>query len=429
MLGTIFKFETKRWFKNWQFYLYFTLFFALSFVIMAFVTGYFDGFNVTTTSNTIMNSPIAINGIISQIAIYINFIIPVVIGTTVYRDFKYNTHTLLFAYPFNKFQYLIGKFLSGFLITFVITFSIGLGFLLATILPFANLDLFGPFNLASYFQSYLIFVLPNIFFIGAMIFMLTTLTRNQYIGFILIIILLIVPGIISSLTAKVDDKFIAALFEPFGNEALGYVTKYWTIDEQNTLLIPLDKVIIYNRLIWIGVGVLALFVTYFSFSFSQSPVTIGRKRKAERVTKNNFGSIIKINLPKVSYNYSFISNLKTAIRLSKFEFKSIVKNWIFIILMIILMLFITISTFNLGELYGTNTYPVTWKIIETISGNIALFLSILIYLFAGVLLNNATSSRMNLLIDATAVPNWSLLLSKFIALIEMVCVVFLVGIL
>ncbi|RRA94905.1 M1 family aminopeptidase [Paenimyroides viscosum] len=429
MLGTIFKFETKRWFKNWQFYLYFTLFFALSFVIMAFVTGYFDGFNVTTTSNTIMNSPIAINGIISQIAIYINFIIPVVIGTTVYRDFKYNTHTLLFAYPFNKFQYLIGKFLSGFLITFVITFSIGFGFLLATILPFANPDLLGPINLAAYFQSYLVFVLPNIFFIGAMIFMLTTLTRNQYIGFILIIILLIVPGIISSLTAKVDDKFVAALFEPFGNEALAYVTKYWTIDEQNTLLIPLDKVIIYNRLIWIGVGVLALFVTYFSFSFSQSPVKIGRKRKAERVTKNNFGSIIKINLPKVSYNYSFISNLKTAIRLSKFEFKSIVKNWIFIILMIILMLFITISTFNLGELYGTNTYPVTWKIIETISGNIALFLSILIYLFAGVLLNNATSSRMNLLIDATAVPNWSLLLSKFIALIEMVCVVFLVGIL
>src|SRR5690606_31287115 len=201
-----------------------------------------------------------------------------------------------------------------------------------------------------------VFVLPNIFFMGAMIFMLTTLTRNQYIGFIFVIILLFIPGIINSLTAKVDDKFVASLFEPFGNQALAYVTKYWTIDEQNTLMIPLDDVIIYNRLIWIGVGILALIVTYFSFSFSQSPVTIGRKRKVERVTKNNFGSIIKINLPKVSYNYSFLSNLKTAIRLSKFEFSSIVKNWIFIILMIILVIFILISSVSLGEMYGTNTY-------------------------------------------------------------------------
>ncbi|WP_190304068.1 ABC transporter permease/M1 family aminopeptidase [Paenimyroides baculatum] len=429
MLGTIFNFETKRWFKNWQFYLYFILFFALSFGLMAGAIGYFDALTVTTSSNTVMNSPIAISSLMGGIVNLLNFIIPVVIGTTVYRDFKYNTHTLLFAYPFNKFQYLIGKFLSGFLITVIITFSIGLGFLLATLLPFANPDLLGPINLSAYFQSYLIFVLPNIFFIGALIFMLVTLTRNQYIGFIFVIVLLFIPAIIGSLTTNVDDKFVASLLEPFGNQALSYVTKYWTIDEQNTLLIPLDDVIIYNRLIWIGVGVLALVATYFSFSFSQSPITIGRKRKAERITKNNFGSIIKINLPKVSYSYSFISNLKTAFRLSKFEFKSIVKNWIFISLMIILLIFILVSSYSLGEMFGTKTYPVTWKVIDLVKGNLDFFLSILVFLFSGVLLNNATSSRMNLLIDSTPVPNWSLLLSKFIALVEMVCVVFLVGIL
>lgn len=429
MLGTIFNFETKRWFKNWQFYLYFILFFALSFGLMAGATGYFDALTVTTSSNTVMNSPIAISSLMGGIVNLLNFIIPVVIGTTVYRDFKYNTHTLLFAYPFNKFQYLIGKFLSGFLITIIITFSIGLGFLLATLLPFANPDLLGPINLSAYFQSYLIFVLPNIFFIGALIFMLVTLTRNQYIGFIFVIVLLFIPAIIGSLTTNVDDKFVASLLEPFGNQALSYVTKYWTIDEQNTLLIPLDDVIIYNRLIWIGVGILALVATYFSFSFSQSPITIVRKRKAERITKNNFGSIIKINLPKVSYNYSFISNLITAFRLSKFEFKSIVKNWIFISLMIILLIFILVSSYSLGEMFGTKTYPVTWKVIDLVKGNLDFFLSILVFLFSGVLLNNATSSRMNLLIDATPVPNWSLLLSKFIALVEMVCVVFLVGIL
>ena len=429
MLGTIFKFETKRWFKNWQFYLYFALFFALSFFVMAGASGYFDEFTVTTSSNTVVNSPIAINSLMGAMVTFLNFIVPVVIGTTVYRDYKYNTHSLLYAYPFNKFQYLIGKFLSGFFITVIITLSIGFGFLLATSLPFANPDLLGPINLWAYFQSYLLFVVPNIFFIGSLIFMLVTLTRNQYVGFIGVIVLMFVPAIINSLTVNVDDKFVAALCEPFGNQALMYVVKYWTIEEQNTLMIPLDKVILLNRLIWIGAGVLSLAITYFAFSFSQAPLTIGRKKKGNRVVKNNFGAIVKVNLPKVSYDYSFVSYLKTAIRLSKFEFASIVKNWIFIILMILLVVFILLSGYSLGSIYGTKTYPVTWKVIGLINGNLDLFLSILVYLFAGVLLNNAQSSRMNLLVDATPVPNWSLLLSKFIALVEMVALVFVVGIL
>lgn len=429
MLGTIFKFETKRWFKNWQFYLYFFLFFALSFGIMAGAVGYFEAFTVTTSSNTIMNSPIAINNLMGGIATFLHFIIPVVIGATVYRDFKYNTHTLLYAYPFDKFQYLFGKFLSGFFITIIITFSIGLGFLLATLLPFAKPDLIGPIDLMAYFQSYFVFVIPNIFFIGALIFMLVTLTRNQYIGFIFIIILLFIPGIINVLTTNVDDKFVASLFEPFGNMALNYVTKYWTIEEQNNLMIPMDKVIILNRLIWVGVGFLALVATYFTFSFSHNPLTFSRKKKGSRVVKNNFGSIIKINLPKVSHDYSFGAYLKTAFNLSKFEFKNIVKNWIFISLIAILIIFILISSYSLGEMFGTKTYPVTWKVIELIRNNISLFLSLLIYLFAGVLLNEPQTTRMNLLVDSTAVPNWTLLLSKFLALVAMVCTVFLVGIL
>src|SRR5690554_7316478 len=131
---------------------------------MASVLGYFDAFTATTASNLVVNSPMAINGIISQLATFVNFIILAVIGATVYRDYKYNSHTLLFAYPFNKFQYLTGKFLSGFFVTILITLSIGLAFLVASVLPFANQDLLGPVKLGAYFQSYLLFVVPNIFF-------------------------------------------------------------------------------------------------------------------------------------------------------------------------------------------------------------------------------------------------------------------------
>ena len=163
MLKNIFLFETKRWFTNWSFYVYCALFFLLSFLIMASAVGYFDVFGTTTASNTFANSPIAINGSINGLAQLVYFIVPTIIGATVYRDFKYNVHTILYSYPFNKFDYLVGKFLSGFVITILITVSIGFAFFLATILPFANPDLIGPIRVWSYFQSYILFVIPNIF--------------------------------------------------------------------------------------------------------------------------------------------------------------------------------------------------------------------------------------------------------------------------
>ncbi len=429
MLGTIFSFEFKRWFRGFPFYIYFAVFFLLSFFLMADAVGYFDSFGTTTSSNTIMNSPLAINGVIGSLSQLIYFIVPTVIGATVYRDFKYNTHTVLYSYPFSKFDYLVGKFLSGFFITILITFSIGLAFLLATALPFANPDLLGPINIGAYFQAYAIFVIPNIFFIGMIIFALVTLTRNVYIGFIFVIVLFVFQGLLGNLTNDMENKFTAALIEPYGMEALSYVVKYWTVDEQNVRDIPFENVILYNRLIWIGIGLLFFIVLYFAFSFSFSAITFKRAKKAERVTKNNFGSIIRINLPKVDFDFSFGQNLKTAWSLSNIELRFITKSWIFITIVAIMMIFILISGYTLGqELYGTSTYPTTWKVLDMLGSFVTFFVRILIMLFSGFLLQHSANSRMNYLVDSTPIPNWTLFLSKFLALLKMTCILLLAGI-
>src|SRR5690606_30472548 len=100
MFKTIFVFETKLWFKDYKFYLYFIIFFGLSFLTMATSVGYFDALSATTASNLKMNSPMMINAFIGQISQFINFIIPTVIGATIYRDFKYTTLYSMYSYPF-----------------------------------------------------------------------------------------------------------------------------------------------------------------------------------------------------------------------------------------------------------------------------------------------------------------------------------------
>lgn len=429
MFKTIFAFETKRWFKDYKFYLYFIIFFGLAFFIMATSVGYFDALSVTTASNLKMNSPMMINGFIGQISQFINFIIPTVIGATIYRDFKYNTHSFLYSYPFSKADYILGKFFSGFVATILITFSVGLAFFIATVLPFANDDLLGPINLWAYFQSYVIFVIPNIFFIGSLMFLLVTLTRNVSSGLILVIVLFIINGVISVATQNIEDRFYIALFDYQGTEALSYVTKYWTVDEQNNLSIPFSGVILYNRLIWIGVGVLLLGLLYTLFSFNYQAISLKRKsKKSARLTKNNFGSIFKLNLPEVTLKFDFGERFKTALLISRMEFGFIIRNWIFLVFLVILLVFIGISGAYLGNMYGTTTYPVTWRVISSVGGNISVFSSLLIYLFAGILINQPAVSRMNLLVNSSPIPNWALLLSKFIALVKMVLLIYVIGI-
>lgn len=428
MLKTILLFETKRWFRSWNFYLFVIIFFALGFLSMAAAVGYFDVFSTTTASNTYENSPIAITQMLNGFSTLISFLIPTVIGATVYRDFQSNIYTILYSYPFSKRDYLLGKFLSGLVISVLVVFSVAIGMILASVLPFANQELLAPFSFWAYLQGFLYFALPNIFLIGAFAFMLTTFTRNEYVGYIFVLITMIFSGILSVLSVNVDDKFYFGLYDHTGSLALNYLTQYWTIYEQNVNNIPFYGVLLYNRLIWIGVGVLVFAITYKCFSFEINPISLFRKKKGERLVKNNFDTNLAVNLPKVKFDYSFVNYLKVAWNLSSVEFKSIRKNWLFLVFVVVMLLSLSLSGLQVGSgIMGGKTYPTSGFMVNIIDGNLGT-INLLIILFAGILLNQGRNTRMNLLVDATAVPNWALFLSKGIALMKMSVILLVINI-
>lgn len=426
MFGTIFTFELKRWFKNPAFYIYSGIFFGLSLLIMGSSLGIFDNFKTTTASNAMANSPIALNGLLNGLSVFIYFLMPSIIGASVYRDFKYNMHSILFSYPFTKWDYLMAKFFSSLLVVIIITLFVGLGAFLASFLPGVNDDLLGPQRILAYIQSYLIFVIPNLFFYGVIIFSVVTITRNISVGFITVILLLFLQNIVQSFTKDADNRYVVALFEPFGSDALQYFTRYWTVYERNENLLPYTGVVLYNRLIWLGISTLILAGMYRYFSFTQTALTLGRSGRNERITKNNFGGITKISLPELSFNFSLGQNLRTAWSLSNADFRFIIRNWVFICIVIVGMLFILITALSAGAIFGTETYPVTWQMLEIPGGTFGLFINILTFLFSGILIHRGATTRMNHLIDVTPTPNWVLLLSKFVALVKMQMVLLLV---
>ncbi|HEX8575947.1 MAG TPA: hypothetical protein VF677_06595, partial [Flavobacterium sp.] len=381
MFSTIFNFELKRWFKNPSFYIFLVLFFAISFFFAAINFGAFDSLTASRPTNAYANSPSALNGFINGMNLFIYFLLPIIVGSSVYRDFRYNMHTILFSYPFTKLDYIAGKFLSSLFVVTLIALTIILGIETAKILPWANEDLLVPFNVFAYFQIYFIYVIPNLFFIGVLIFGLVTITRNISIGFIGVILVFVTQIILSSFTEDSDNRYIIALWEPFGSEASGYYTKYWTVAEQNENLLPFEGVIIYNRLIWLSISLVLLGFIYRYFSFTQTALTIGKSRRNDREVKNNFGGISRIVMPKVTFDFSNWQKFKTAWRLSNIDFKFIIKNWAFIIIAIVGLLFLLLLSVTAGSIFGTKTYPVTWQMLEIPGTFFSFFINILTFLF------------------------------------------------
>jgi len=420
MFSTIFKHELQYWFKRPAFYIYVSIFLILAFFLAASSAGFFDSNTATTGSSRIVNSPINIYSNFSLLTIFIFFLFPSIIGVSVYRDYKSEMHTILYSYPFTKANYLFAKFLSAITVVSVIVLSIALGMIIGFRFPGTNPDIVSEFNITTYLQAYLIFILPNVLFFGAIVFAIVTFTRNVAAGFIAVIILIFGQGVLESVLTEPDQLGLLAILDPFGAAASNYYTKYWTMSEQNELQVPIKEMIIYNRLLWLGIASLIFGLVYKFFAFSQNAISISfRKTKGERVTKTNFSGITKIVLPKVRYNFSFLQNLKTMWKLSNTDFKYIFKSWPFISIVLVGFILLLVTLFNIGELFGTKTLPVTWQMLSggRIFGRLAI--NVCTFLYAGMLVNRAGIARVNHLVDATPIPNWTLLFSKVIALLKM----------
>ncbi|GGG87819.1 hypothetical protein GCM10011416_00020 [Polaribacter pacificus] len=427
MFFTIYKQELNYWFKRPAFYIYAVIFFLLALFIAASTAGVFDSFTTTTSSSSIVNSPIGINNLFNSLTVLIFFLFPSIIGVSVYRDYKSEMHSILYSYPFTKTDYLFAKFLSAITVVLVIVFIIGLGMFLGFRFPGTNADLVSPFAFSAYAHAYIIYIIPNVLLYGAIVFGVVTFTRNIAAGFITVILLMLVQGIVEGVLSDPDNRFVAALLDPFGAAASNYYTRYWTVAEQNELFLPFKGVIIYNRLLWMGISILIFGLVYRYFSFSQNAFSFSfRKKSAERSTKSNFGGITRIKLPTVKFDYSPKQHLKTMWRLSNLDFKYIITSWPFISIVLVGFIFIVLTASVIGEVFGTNTYPVTWQMLLVPGNSFALFINILTFLYAGMLIHRAGIARANHLIDVTPIPNWTLLGSKFIALLKMQMVLLLV---
>ncbi|MEM9888505.1 MAG: M1 family aminopeptidase [Bacteroidota bacterium] len=422
MFTTIFKYELQHWLRHVPIYIYAFIFLGMSVLVFGGMasesTARWDGLH--------MNSAFQVFKMANLFNVFIYFLLPGIIGLSIYRDFRDNRHALLYAFPFKKMEYLSAKFCSAFLMTTAIVLMIGTGFISGTMLPDVNTDLLGPLRWTTYLQLYALFLIPNTLFVSLLIFAVVARTRNIFAGFVVVVLLVIGQVILGVIDGGTNFTKLAAVLDPLALKAIGQEVEYWTIAEKNNQLLPITGLVLFNRLFWLGGSLLLAIFIYQSFEFSHLQSSISRrafKAQTGKQTNTNlpsipFNYIQKIQLPKVQFNFSLQERLKATWRLSSFDFQHIVKSWLFLSLVLAGLVFIGFMLGISNPRWDTKTYPVTWQMLFLPDMYFSGVINLITFLYAGVLVHRARMNSSSQIIDSTAIPSWVLLLSKFLALIK-----------
>lgn len=428
MFKEIFLFDLRHNFRKPQTYIFFGIYFLISLMLGLTVAGVLE--LATGDTNVYVNSANSISGILiglndSILGLVNSVILVAIMATAIQKDYEYNTHPLFFTKPINKTNYFFGRFFSAFFTALFVFSAQILGYYLGTLFGIGQPQI-GPFVASNFIQPFLIFTIPNVLLLGIILFAITTYTRNTLNAYLFCILLLVIRTVLSSMTSDLDNKEMAAILEPFGAEALSYTTQYWTPFDQNTRSVPLEGVLLQNRLLWFGIALIITFVTYFKFSFSQflSPFS-WFKRKNESATNEPAPVQSLSQLPKVSQHFSFGNSFKQMLYLAKFEFAKLTKSTFFIIICALGVVMMFTMAQYMGAMYETETYPLTYQILESVASIFQFFILILLVFFSGTIIWRDRERKMDELIGTTPVSNTALFFSKYLALSGVIAVMLL----
>jgi ABC-2 type transport system permease protein len=409
-------FEAKQRLRLLSTWVYFLLFLALAMLWMAGAGGVFKEFTVTFGGKVLINAPRSVMLTTSALGCLGVIVVAAVMGRAVQQDFEYDMHHFFFSAPIRKFEYMFGRFIGAWLVLAAIFASILLGILFGSWLPGVDPERLGRFVPEAYLLPYFIILLPNLFIFGAIFYVMAALTRRMLPVYISSVVMLIGYIVAPGLARDLDYKTLAALIDPFGTAALIRLTEYWPIAERNTRLVLPEGVYLLNRAIWCSFALVALLLGYWRFHFV-STVDSGAAARGEGDVPLRITGTAARTVETPDFKSRSLTLL--LFQFSWMNLRETVKNVYFLVLMLAGVLLMYASALEMGSMWGTTTYPVTYIVLETMSQAFALVMIVVTTFYAGELVWREREHRMALMLDALPVPGWLPLVSKLFALVAL----------
>ena len=427
MLGEIFRFELRYQLRQPVFWIAGALFFLMTFLAVSTDAVAIGG----SIGNVNRNAPFVIMQLLMVMSLLGVFVTTAFVASPVVRDHEAGTQELFFSTPVRKRDYLVGRFAGALVVALAVSVPVALGVMLGGLMPWLEPERVGPFMLGPYLFGLALFVVPNTVFTGSLLFGLATMTRSLVVTYAGVVGLFVAYAVAGNLLSDVENETFAAMLDPFGGGAFAVATRYWTVADRNTLLLPLDGALVANRLVVMGIGLAVFALTYARFSFTVVESRRARRRRqraqdaAPTTDDTNVMAAMPASPPRVALQFSGVRQLARQTRL---EVAGVGKSVGFLVILAFCVLNMIGNSTVIDQMFGTPVYPVTHLMISILQSGF-LFVFIILTFYSGELVWRERTMKLNEVFDALPTPNWVIWGAKVLALLFVVAALLITTIL
>ncbi|MGE5564126.1 MAG: M1 family aminopeptidase [Bacillota bacterium] len=422
MLFGITGFEIRYQLRNPVFWVAVAIFFLMGFGITAS-----ENVRIGTPGGVHENAANAIAVATAVFSIFYVFVVTAFVANAIVRDEASGFAPIVRATSVSARQIVIGRFIGGLVVACLGYLALPIGMLSGSVMPWVDPETIGPQVFSYYAWPFLIFAIPNIFLICAVLFALATVLRSMmaaYVGAIVLVMGYLVTS--SVLGQKIEYRETVARWEPLGTGALGEATRYWTQSELNSRLVELSGAMLFNRIFAIVLGLLFLGFTLWRFSMTErAPSRFRLRRLAKRQAREVAlaaappalgGQSVTMRDARPSRVPQFMSRLRVEVR-------QVLTSPGLIILALLAVAFTALVLWVSRSSYGTSDHPTVAATVTAARGGSALFLLMIAAFYGGELVWRERDRKINELIDSTAVPSWVMTIPKVIAIFLVLLIV------
>ena len=422
-----FSFELRLRRKSISTYVYFFIWFSFSFLCVAS-----ESFGPVGFSNgkVLLNGPYAGSVNATGISLFGIIIVAAIFGTSILRDFQRDTYQMLFTKPISKLAYLGGRWAGSLVVTIAVFSGCLFGEFAGTFAPWADHARIGPNHLWWYLEPFLSITVVQIFVFGSLFFAVAALSRKIFVVYVqgAALFMIYVIGITVFSATRSLERFWPGLFDPVGFILLDDITRYWTVIEKNSLLLSWSAhvasgVFLYNRLLWLAIGIASLAICWALFPMSVEALTArsqgrraARAKQQEEEELQPVRSLAPARLPRVRQVFSPSTTLAQFLSLSRLRIGIILHEIPFWALAGLLVVFAVNNGYFAGKVADVDVWPVTYLMLQAVEGSAILFLYIVAALYAAELLWRERDIRVDGIHDSLPMGEGIDWLSRVVAI-------------
>ena len=403
---------------------------AVMLALMAFGATTSDAVQVGgAIGNVNRNAPTVVAQLLATFTVMSMFIVTVFIAGTVLRDSEIGISDMLFATPMRKHDYLFGRFAAGLVACLFIFALIAIGMMLGPVMPWVDPMRVGPFPGRAYLWAFGVFVIPNLLFIGALLMLLAATTRSIMLVYVGVLGFFVLWAVAAVFTRDINNEWLAVLLDPFGVRAFGRTVRYFSAAESNAGLPALKGFLLANRLMWTGIALMLFAATLWLFKPQRAGSGKRLFGKAKAVAAAAPAAAQAKPLPRIAPRFAAGTPWAQCWQLLRFDAGAVFKSVPFLVMLLFGVLNLIGSATAADAMFGTNIYPMTYRMLATMSESFDFMLIIIVTFYAGELIFKERQVKIADVSDAMPVPDWVPLLAKSLALIGVVAGFMIAGML